>query len=846
MNVLRCLLPFVMCTVLGASAQVIRDDFLVSDDFDTLDHHRYTQVAGCRSGNYVVSWLEEKFFGEYEIAARLFGADGRALSGEIDVTQGSYLDEPEYALAMADSGEFVFGWVRSFGATRDEVIITRFNKDGSFFAQGSNLIMDYRGGDARFPDVSVDNNGNVVAAITLSGDSSGSRIGVCPGVQMPAPVWIAVDTAAYGAQVAMADNNRIYVTYNASGVFKGRVFAAGATPTPVGNAFDIGTIASSGPWDVSAPPTGGFVVAWEELNGSSCYDIRARRYDEGGTLLGQEISVEGCNYLTPGMAPRVTTTIGGAFAVAWNAPQSDMILLRTYTNTGAAFSGLVEVLDAERADAYDACPALMEDFTLLVGWSDSRTGRTHSYTRRISALGAILGPPLRANGRGSSAAYPDVAVSSYSGNAAVVWEEYDSSRVYMRLYDGYEGTATSENILVPQNEDNSYSAPTVAYEDDTVFVLFRYRELGYEMARFDATGTRLGALYSITADTLSSGDVAMGGGRAVAVWTADGSTTGGTPYVSASVYSYRGVAVAEDIMVAERGDAAGVVVHSDGSFTVVYHILRPVQPIGSSSNVFVKHFSANGDSLGPAVQVNDVSGRASRPRVGAAENGTVAISWLDQRDQNLVSRVYCKLFFGKGAQVGPDFRIDSTTTPKASLDMAVSADGGMRFCWLDMTSGLVETCTYNADGSLKSGIRRPPNQDPLLSVPAPRIGGGYDMSMVVWADNADRGSGMREIWGETEGLSSDVAGVAGFDAVHDGRARLQKPRMLGGQRWVVGGVAGESVTFEVFDACGRLLMRKRSAHAGGTVVSPEAIATGMRVVRSHAASGSVTATAVGE
>ena len=217
--------------VLPLSAQIIRDDFRVSDDRDTIGHE-YTEVACAPDGHYVVSWLEVDG-GRYEIHARLYAPGGKAISDEIDVTRVNHLSSPEYSLAMSESGEFAFAWIREYSATRNEVLITRFNSNGTFFVNGSNVIWDYRGGMIRHPDVALDTNGNTVVTASLTGDSAGTWMAVCPGVQMPSPNWMKVDTLAYRARVAVGRNNRITTVYRHGTDLKFRLFSLAATPAPI-------------------------------------------------------------------------------------------------------------------------------------------------------------------------------------------------------------------------------------------------------------------------------------------------------------------------------------------------------------------------------------------------------------------------------------------------------------------------------------------------------------------------------------------------------------------------------------------------------------------------------------
>lgn len=93
--------------------------------------------------------------------------------------------------------------------------------------------------------------------------------------------------------------------------------------------------------------------------------------------------------------------------------------------------------------------------------------------------------------------------------------------------------------------------------------------------------------------------------------------------------------------------------------------------------LFVQHIGADGVAL-PAQFASDLTapGRALVAIAGLPDGGSV-VAWVSLRDHN----VYARRHAGGGTPLGPQTRINLTTTPTNATEIMVLADGSFVIAW---------------------------------------------------------------------------------------------------------------------------------------------------------------------
>jgi len=175
-------------------------------------------------------------------------------------------------------------------------------------------------------------------------------------------------------------------------------------------------------------------------------------------------------------------------------------------------------------------------------------------------------------------------------------------------------------------------------------------------------------------------------GSFVVVWT----DTGQKSSVHARFFDRDGTPTSGEFRLlaasARSTEVTSIVVDRDDSFLVAWNDLP--WPPGPVARVLVQRFSRTGQALGPALPVHAVS---SRDRLGGRlalrPGGGFAVAWSAARERVVdptrgtsVSSfdVYARAFTAAGAPLGPELRVNETTSGSQTLyGLVVTPDGAL-------------------------------------------------------------------------------------------------------------------------------------------------------------------------
>ena len=152
----------------------------------------------------------------------------------------------------------------------------------------------------------------------------------------------------------LADGNYVITWSDNSGTQSGgssydiRAQLYNETGSAIGDEFRVNTWTGSAQYDPSVTmlSDGGFVISWRDDSGhddGSSYDVRAQRYDAGGSALGEELLVN--SYVSGNQyEPSITALADGGFAGTWRDDNGSAgsrggssydIFAKTFTTTDA-------------------------------------------------------------------------------------------------------------------------------------------------------------------------------------------------------------------------------------------------------------------------------------------------------------------------------------------------------------------------------------------------------------------------------------------------------------------------------------------------------------------------------
>jgi hypothetical protein len=237
-----------------------------------------------------------------------------------------------------------------------------------------------------------------------------------------------------GADVACDSQGNFIVTWLDSR-FGGSVFARryNASGNPLGVNFmvndDTNLYLQSGP-AVAASPSGTFVVVWQDDQGTTDYQIFAKRYSSSGSELGPKFKVNDNVGPADQEYPAVAIDSGGNFVIAWQDQRNGNydIYTQRYSSTGSPIGSNFKVND-DPGTTNQTAPAVGVNKTgaFVIVWRDTRNGVDDVYSQRYNSNGSKLGANLKVNsGNGTATIWgPSVALDD-NGNFMVTWRENPS------------------------------------------------------------------------------------------------------------------------------------------------------------------------------------------------------------------------------------------------------------------------------------------------------------------------------------------------------------------------------------------------------------------------------------
>ncbi len=327
-------------------------------------------VAVDASGTVVAVWYQ--FDGtRYNVWANHYVPGfGWSMAEVIENASGSATD-PQ--VAVDDSGNAVAVWSQVDGGVYSIYANRYVSGTGWGTAQ---LIETDDSGDARYPQVAMDDNGN---AVVVWQQSDGTRYNIWSNRYVQGTGWGT-------AQLIETDN-------------------AGDAYVP----------------QVAVDGSGNAVAVWYQFDGSN-YHIRANRFvpDTGWGSVELIETDDAANALDP----QVAMDTGGNAVVVWR--QSDGTRYNIWSNRyvpGAGW-GTAELIETDNnPNVRPPQIAMNGDGQVVAVWD--RYGRAW-FNRYVPGLGWGTAQRIE-TGADGSVAYPRVALDS-NGNAVVVWEENDGTR----------------------------------------------------------------------------------------------------------------------------------------------------------------------------------------------------------------------------------------------------------------------------------------------------------------------------------------------------------------------------------------------------------------------------------
>ncbi len=323
--------------------------------------------------------------------------------------------------------------------------------------------------------------------------------------------------------------------------------------------------------------------------------------------------------------------------------------------------------------------------------------------QRFSAAGESLGAPYQIGVLGSG--YPGVsAVGALAGGGFVVAFALESNQggLYAQRFDA-NGTPVGAQITVyPAENYGFFYSPTVTALPNGGFMIGYDRDAvnnqgaAPQLVTYDASGNRTGSFAPTTRTDKTSNvnmDVAAlakGGFVATYVGSGDALYTQG---LYAQRFNSDGTKNGAEIELVAMGSTSAqdsaVAALADGGFAVTW--------TQGAIGVYVQRFDAAGTATGAVVKLDgsNYNELGSSPVITSLSDGGYLVAW--QTGYYNAGIAHAQRFDAKGAMVGSEIILPTTTSGVGQLDVAAQAGGGFVVTWAG-TDNHVHTARYDAAG----------------------------------------------------------------------------------------------------------------------------------------------------
>ncbi|MET0411785.1 MAG: hypothetical protein ABW217_10850 [Polyangiaceae bacterium] len=356
-----------------------------------------------------------------------------------------------------------------------------------------------------------------------------------------------------------------------------------AACAPPGQEFRVNTATEGVQQSSSVAMTakGDFVIAWQSEIAGSGDEIRARRFDACGLPRSGEIAV---NRVTAGNqnAPAVAAS-GNGFVVVWQSlvASNYVIRARRFDDHGMALGDDIAV-DTRPRDLHGAPAVVMhESGSFVVVWESSVHGSFEIRARRFDANGVAQGGEIAVNASSASSQRVPAVAMDRAGNFVVTWRSNvnGSFEIQAQRFDA-RGVAQGPELAVNSVQVGDQLAPAVAMAAGGDFVIAweNSYDRGFEIRarRFDAAGVAKDAELTVspaTAGNQFAPALAMTpGGDLIVSWHG---LIGDGYDIRARAFGADGAALADEqaINTATPGTqrSAAVTLNAERDFVVAWH-----------------------------------------------------------------------------------------------------------------------------------------------------------------------------------------------------------------------------------------------------------------------------------
>ncbi len=713
---------------LGYCNGVIKEDFLVNDDFMGSCDQYFRSFAMNSSGNLVICWTEERE-GSWDIYARCFDSTNAPVDSSFRVndderTSCQYLS----AVSLDELGNFVVCWQDDRNGDWD-IYAQRYDGLGNPIGTNFRVNEPFGANSQSYPSIAMDASGRFVICWTeeqgCDKDIYARRYDAA-GVPFGPSFKVNSDSGAtdqLNSAVSTGRSGGFVICWQDRRSSNGDIYAQryDSLGEPLGPNFRVneimGAVYSWSTPTVSVADSGNFVVCWKDWRYLN-WDIYGQRYlsgvPEGGNFkINDDLGTS--NQWTPSVSMKSNE----GFVVCWwdERGESSDIYAQIYDEEGSPIGANFRVNDDQGAN-FKVYPmvAMGKPSTVIICWQDHRNGNWDIYGQRYLS-GVPEGGNFKINDDlGTSNQWTPSVSMRENGDFVICWsdERDGKSDIFAQRYDG-NCNSVGPNFRVNDVEGSAslWGVPAVDLENSGRFVTcWQSSHKGARnilVQRFSSSGTSIDSNFivnekKVSADFSDRPSIAIDNlGRFAACWV-DLRRGWDNADIYAQVYFFTGIPSGGNFRVNDdttesRQTNPAIAMNSSGKFVICWEDRR-----NGATDVYAQLYSSLGFPVGINFRVNDDNGTSYQgyPTVAMDSSGNFVICWEDERGGNV--DIYGQLYAIYGVPVGTNFRVNDDEGENVQKWPSVAIDGSTgKFvvCWEDERNGNwdIYAQKYYSDGS---------------------------------------------------------------------------------------------------------------------------------------------------
>jgi hypothetical protein len=730
-----------------ASGTALGTEFQVNvETASTQNEPAVVELAG---GNFAVVWTSTTNGSAGDgsgngVFARIYDADGTALTGEVLVNTTTSSNQEDASIAALSGGGFVVTWADQNNSDGSSWGVFGQEFDASGTPVGAEFQVNQEFSSVQYqPTVTgLANDTFAVAWSSLSsgsagdgsgygvfqrlfGDASDFTVQADPDLEgLPSVVNYLENTLNAAPQLIDA-NGAAAVSDMDSADFDGGQLVVSRL-VGFGSADQFGLEAesqeqlgirnqgtASGEIGVSGSSVsyGGTIIGSILSNGSNGNDLIVE-FNSNATAEAVEALAENLTYQNTSSDPvpsrqytvQISDGDGGS-----SEPHIITVNIEPETDGAAPVFGERQTNSFVSGSQEDPAVAALADGGYVIVWgSDGQDGSASGvFGQRYNADGVLVGPEFLVNSNVLGSQIDPQVAGLAGGGFVVTWTDQDSHAdgsswgVKAQQYAADASLVGSEFIVNTTTSSTQYE-PAIAALNDGGYVI-AYRDGGNAdgssdgvfAQRYDASGATVDSEFQVNTENSSNqfdpSVASLADGGFVVTWTSTSSGSAGDGNgwgTFGQRYDAAGNAVGGEFQVNTNIQSsqyeAVVTGLTGGDFVVTWRDDSGLD--GSGSGIFAQVYDAGGAPVGGEFRVNETTSNSqTEPAIAALDNGGFTVAW---RDSNSADDIFAQQYDAAGNRIDGEFRVNTeTASTQASPSIAGLPGGNFVVAWQSFTSG---------------------------------------------------------------------------------------------------------------------------------------------------------------